>query len=72
MNEFEQNKSIYENAWRGTYLIIPVKVREKKTFYLSNWRCIPFDETDEMSDKSDLLKRRCEAGYVKKDRKSVV
>ena len=66
MNEFEQNKSIYENAWRGTYLIIPVKVREKKTFYLSNWRCIPFAETGEMSDKSDLLKRRCEAGYVKK------
>ncbi len=65
MNELQQKKSIYENGWRGTYLIIPVKVCEKRQFNASGWTYVQFDE-NELSDKSDLLKRRCAAGYVKR------
>lgn len=73
MTEFEQKKKIYEKSWRGTYLIIPIKVSEKQKFNPSTWRFFPFDEGDgteelfpELSDKSDLIKRRCQSGYVKK------
>lgn len=65
MTEFEQNKPIYKDGWRGTYLIIPIKVMQGKQFEPSGLTCVSFDSNaDELSDKSDLLIRRCNSNYL--------
>ncbi len=65
MTEFETNKPVYKNSWRGTYLIIPVKVAPGKWFEPRGLTCVPFDScADELSDKSDLLIRRCHSNYI--------
>jgi len=63
--EFELNKEIYKSGIRGTYLIIPVLLKEGCAFNpdglieqeLSN---------SELDDKSKLIEKRCKDGYVKK------
>lgn len=67
MTEFEKNKPVYDDSWRGTYLIIPIKVTPGKRFEPNGLRYIPFDShVDELSDKSDLLIRRCNSDYINK------
>lgn len=67
MTEFEKNKPVYDNSWRGTYLIIPIKVTPGRQFKLNGLTYMPFDScADELSDKSDLLIRRCNSDYVKR------
>ena len=63
--EFIENKEAYKNGWRGTYLIIPIKIVQGKKFCESSWCRENFFDY-ELLDKSDLLKRRCETGYIKK------
>lgn len=65
MTEFEANKPIYKDGWRGTYLIIPIRVMPGKRFDPNGFTYVPFDScADELSDKSDLLIRRCNSNYV--------
>lgn len=65
MTEFENNKAIYRESWRGTYLIIPIKVMPEKRFEPKGFTYVPFNSyADELSDKSDLLIRRCNSDYV--------
>lgn len=65
MTEFETNKPIYKDGWRGTYLIIPIRVMPGKRFEPKGFTYVPFDScADELSDKSDLLIRRCNSNYV--------
>lgn len=65
MTEFEKNKPVYKDSWRGTYLIIPIKVMQGQRFKPKGLTYLPFDSgADELSDKSDLLIRRCNSNYV--------
>lgn len=67
MTEFETNQSVYKDSWRGAYLIIPIKVAAARHFKPHGLTHIPFDlYADELSDKSDLLIRRCNSTYVKR------
>lgn len=67
MTEFENNRPVYKDSWRGTYLIIPIKVMPGKRFDPKGLTFLPFDSgADELSDKSDLLIRRCNSDYVNK------
>lgn len=67
MEEFEKNRSVYTDSWRGTYLIIPIKVSHGRHFEPQGLSYVPFGScADELSDKSDLLIRRCHSGYVRR------
>lgn len=67
MTEFENGKPIYKDSWRGTYLMIPIKVMPGREFKPIGLTYVPFDSyADELSDKSDLLIQRCKSGYVKR------
>lgn len=65
MTEFEVNKAVYQKGWRGAYLIIPIKVSQGRSFVPEGLVSVRFN-ADELSDKSDLLIRRCNSNYVNK------
>lgn len=64
-SEFELNKEIYEKSIRGSYLIIPVLIKPEKKFCLQGLIELPISKS-ELEDKSKLIAKRCQSGYVKK------
>lgn len=65
MEEFIQKKAIFEKSHRGLYLIIPVVVPDGKTFCVGNLLKKEIS-SNELSDKSNLIRERCKSGYVQK------
>ncbi|MDD7334653.1 MAG: hypothetical protein SOV61_00375 [Lachnospiraceae bacterium] len=67
MSEFDENRALYKNAKRGTYIIFPLKYRGQ--FDFSTWIVLDSTEEDFRSDDlSAILIQKCsrENGFVKR------
>lgn len=62
--EFELHKHEYRKSWRGSYLIIPVRLKYEMNFELNHFAKKEFRFEDELSDKSDLIIARCKSDYI--------
>ncbi len=65
MEELEQNRETYRKSIRGSFLIIPVLVKEGMTFDQAGLDELEIQK-NELDDKSKLITKRCADGYVKK------
>lgn len=66
-SEFELNKEIYAQSLRGSYLILPVLIKSGKKFCEIGLEEMTISKKA-LEDKSKLIMKRCNSGYVKKYR----